>query len=124
MKIGDKIRDRIEQSIRVHDKLLIVLSQSSISSGWVESEVESALEQERRKNAIVLFPIRLDDEVTRTQKGWVADIRRGRHVGDFHNWASPKAYGEAFQRLLRDLRGAGVIGLSNDSDGLDDDLPF
>src|SRR6266702_3042822 len=36
LKIGDKIRDRIDQSIRLHDKLLLVLSQHSVNSSWVE----------------------------------------------------------------------------------------
>src|SRR5687767_8556700 len=30
-KIGDKFRDRIDDSIRLHDKLLIVLSEESIA---------------------------------------------------------------------------------------------
>jgi uncharacterized protein YjbI with pentapeptide repeats len=124
MRIGDKIRDRIEQSIRVHDKLLIVLSRSSINSSWVESEVEAAMEQEQRKNTAVLFPIRLDEEVMHTDKGWAANIRRSRHVGDFQNWATAKAYGDAFQRLLRDLRGSGIVATNNTRDDFDDDIPF
>ena len=60
LKIGDKFRTRIDESIRIHDKLLLVLSQNSIRSSWVEKEVETAFERERRENRIVLFPIRLD----------------------------------------------------------------
>ncbi len=41
MKIGDKIRQRIEDSIQEHDKLLLVLSEHSVESAWVESEVRS-----------------------------------------------------------------------------------
>ena len=48
MKIGDKIRDRIDQSIRLHDKLLLVLSEHSINSEWVEDEVDAAYEQEQK----------------------------------------------------------------------------
>jgi hypothetical protein len=44
LKIGDRIRDRIDESIRLRDKLLLILSESSIASEWVEHEVESALE--------------------------------------------------------------------------------
>jgi len=46
LKIGDKIRDRIDQSIRVHDKLLLVLSEHSVNSSWVEFEVEAAFAKE------------------------------------------------------------------------------
>jgi hypothetical protein len=63
LKIGDKIRHRITEAIRVHDKLMLVLSEQSINSDWVEGEVEAALERERREKRTVLFPFRLDDAV-------------------------------------------------------------
>lgn len=49
MKIGNKIRDRIDQSIRIHDKILLILSEPSINSEWVEDEIEAAYEQERQR---------------------------------------------------------------------------
>ena len=38
MKIGDRIRPRIDETIRVYDKLLLVLSKASVESQWVEQE--------------------------------------------------------------------------------------
>lgn len=104
LKIGDNFRSRIDESIRGHDKLLLVLSQDSISSPWVEKEVETAFERERRENRIVLFPIRLDDAVIETNEAWAADIRRTRHMGDFTKWEDRVSYAKAFERLLRDLK--------------------
>jgi hypothetical protein len=72
LRIGDKFRSRIDESIRVYDKLLLILSQCSIASHWVEDEMEAALERERRENRIVLFPVRLDDALMKT------DVRLGR----------------------------------------------
>src|SRR6266481_169595 len=46
LKIGDKFRQRIDDAIRLHDKLLLVLSETSVRSTWVESEVETAFEKE------------------------------------------------------------------------------
>ena len=46
MKIGDRMRDRIDQSIRLYDKLLLILSEQSVISEWVEDEVEAALEKQ------------------------------------------------------------------------------
>jgi hypothetical protein len=63
LKIGDKFRTRIDESIRVHDTLLLILSERSIASRWVDDEVESALGRERRDRKLVLFPIRIDDTV-------------------------------------------------------------
>jgi hypothetical protein len=109
MKIGDEIRVRIDESIRVYDKLLIVLSEHSVESTWVEDEVEAALEKERvaRKRGerrTVLFPIQLDESMKNVASGWPAKIRRTRHIGDFRNWKNHDEYQIAFARLLRDLQ--------------------
>jgi hypothetical protein len=104
MKIGEKIRVGIDESIRVHDKLLLILSRSSIESPWVEKEVEAAMEREGRQKRMILFPIRLDDAVIDAQSGWAADVRRSRNIGDFRRWKSHDAYSKAFERLLRDLK--------------------
>jgi hypothetical protein len=104
MKTGDKIRERIDESIRLYDKLLVVLSEHSIYSSWVEKEVETAFEKEKRLHKQVLFPIRLDDTVLDTDQAWAADLRRMRHIGDFCRWKQHDDYQQAFARLLRDLR--------------------
>src|SRR5437773_9205820 len=72
LKVGDKIRPRIDESIRLHDKLMLVLSQHSITSQWVEQEVEAALSRESKENRTVLFPIRLDKAVMEIEGGWSA----------------------------------------------------
>ena len=69
-----------------YDKLLLVLSKNSISSDWVEKEVETAMERERSQKQVVLLPIRLDDTVMEIKSGWPADIRRARNIGDFRQW--------------------------------------
>jgi uncharacterized protein YjbI with pentapeptide repeats len=110
IKIGDRIRDRIDESIRLKDKLLLILSKNSILSDWVEHEVESALEEERRLNKSkggrrsILFPIRLDDSVISSERSWAALIRRTRHIGDFRKWKDYEIYQKAFEKLLYDLK--------------------
>ncbi len=104
MKIGDKIRPSIDEAIRLHDKLLLVLSEHSVESAWVEKEVETAFEKERLQNRVILFPIRLDNAVMSTTQAWAADIRRTRHIGDFRNWKQHDDYQDALARLLRDLK--------------------
>jgi hypothetical protein len=104
LKIGDRFRDRIDESIRLHDKLLLILSENSVSSQWVGDEVEAAFERERRECRTVLFPLRIDDAAMDSDKAWAATIRRTRHVGDFTGWKEHDSYRRAFDRLLRDLR--------------------
>ena len=56
LKTGDRFRDRIDESIPVHDKLLLVLSEHSVKSPWVRTEVESAFEREHQQDiSTVLF---------------------------------------------------------------------
>jgi hypothetical protein len=104
LKIGDRFRSRIDESIRIHDKLVLILSANSVASDWVETEVESALERERKEGKEVLFPIAIDDEGFTSQQSWAADIRRKRHIGDFRKWKSHDDYTNAFDRLVRDLK--------------------
>ncbi len=104
LKIGAKLRPNIDESIRLYDKLLLVLSEYSVSSQWVEQEVETALEKERKENRTVLFPIRLDRTVMDIEGGWPALIRNTRNIGDFTRWKRHDAYQKALDRLLRDLK--------------------
>ena len=109
MKIGDKVRHTIDSAIRLHDKLILILSETSIESDWVEHEVNQALEREERDSSLVLFPIRIDDAVMDTGFGWAKRLREahrpaGRHIGDFTEWKNHDSYQKAFERLLRDLK--------------------
>ena len=103
MKIGDRLRLRIDETIRVYDKLLLVLSKTSVTSPWVEQEVETAIEQESKRGTTILFPVRIDNTVMTLDTGWPALIRRTRNIGDFRRWKTHDAYQKAFDRLLRDL---------------------
>jgi len=102
--IGAKLRPSFDEAIRLHDKLMVLLSEESVKSSWVEKEVETAFEHERQQDRIVLFPLRLDDAVMETKHAWAADIQRTRHIGDFRDWKNHDLYKRAFDRLLRDLQ--------------------
>jgi uncharacterized protein YjbI with pentapeptide repeats len=107
LKIGDRFQDRIEESIRLFDKVMIILSEASVKSRWVEREVNVAREREDRENRLILFPIRVDEAIMDATQAWAADLRRVRHIGEFYNWHHHPSYRIAFERLLRDLRASG-----------------
>ncbi|HEU5380931.1 MAG TPA: toll/interleukin-1 receptor domain-containing protein [Ktedonobacteraceae bacterium] len=90
LKIGDRIRQRIDEEIHLQDKLLLLLSEHSIASSWVRDEVEAAFEKERQQQRDVLFPIRLDETVMQTGESWAATLRRSRHIGDFSQGRAPR----------------------------------
>jgi TIR domain len=104
MKTGDCIRARIDEVIHLHEKLLLVLSASSLDSDWVEKEVETAFEKERETRSTVLFLVRLDNAVMESKAGWAADIKRARHIGDFRGWKDHDGYQKSLKQLLRDLQ--------------------
>lgn len=104
MPIGAKTRIALDESILEQHKLLLILSQHSVASDWVEQEVETSLEKERDTGQLVLFPIRIDDAVMNLKAGWAAHIKRTRNIGDFRQWKETASYQRWLQRTLRDLK--------------------
>jgi hypothetical protein len=88
--------------------VLLILSEHSIASDWVEEEVTRALDEERSRKTTVLFPIRVDDAVLTTTEAWARGLRIQRNIGDFCRWKDHDAYQTVLERVLRDLKvGAG-----------------
>ncbi len=104
MKIDDEVYSPFGESGRVYDKLLLILSEHSVASRWVQKEVETAFKKEQQSNRLVLFPIKLDDTVMQSTLAWATDIRRKRHIGDFSTWKQHEDYQKAFTQLLRNLK--------------------
>lgn len=104
LPIGAKTWDQIDEAIRRRDRVLLILSSNSIASEWVEDEVSKAFAEERKRERIVLFPIRIDDAVMQTGEPWAVKLRDQRNIGDFRSWEVSAAYSEALSRILRDLR--------------------
>ncbi len=104
MKWGERIRTGIDEAIHIHDKLLLVLSKSSIASGWIEHEVKTARAREKKENKPILFPVRVDKAIFDCPFDWATEIRHERNIGDFTRWKNHDDYQKAFTRLLRDLK--------------------
>ncbi|MBI1354180.1 MAG: TIR domain-containing protein [Acidobacteria bacterium] len=109
---GKKLHAQIEEAIRVHDRLLLILSEASMASEWVKTEILHALQKERTQGRRVLFPVRLVEfEKIRlwglfdadTGKDLAREIREY-FIPDFSNWKSHDSYQQAFDRLLKDLQ--------------------
>lgn len=104
LPIGAKTWDGIDDAIRSRDKVILILSKYSIQSNWVEDEVNRAFKEEDRREALVLFPIRLDDSVMDAKEPWARKLRDQRNIGDFTEWEDPQVYRATFDRILRDLK--------------------
>jgi hypothetical protein len=109
---GKKLHEQIDEAIRVHDKLLLILSPHSMESEWVKTEIAKARKREVRDKRRVLFPIRLAPfETLRDWECFDADTGkdsareiREYFIPDFSNWKNHDSYQEAFQRLISDLK--------------------
>jgi len=109
---GRKLHEQIDEAIRLHDKLLLILSPHSMESEWVKTEIAKARKREVRDQRRVLFPIRLAPfETLRDWECFDADTGkdsareiREYFIPDFSNWKDHDSYQEAFQRLLSDLK--------------------
>jgi uncharacterized protein YjbI with pentapeptide repeats len=108
LPIGAKTWDAIDEAIRLKEKLLLILSEASIASEWVEDEVNKAYAEERSRKEVVLFPIRIDNMVMTTAEPWAVKLRDQRNIGDFRRWKTPAEYQKSLDRLLRDLQASGV----------------
>jgi hypothetical protein len=108
LPIGAKIWDAIDEAIRVREKLLVILSEASITSGWVGDEVNKAYAEERKRKETILFPIRIDNVVMTTTEPWASKLRDQRNIGDFRQWKKPAEYQKILDRLLRDLKASGA----------------
>ena len=114
IKGGEKLYDQIDSAIKVHDKLLLILSEDSINSEWVQTEMRWCRKAEQREGKRKLFPIRLVDMPTLQDwecfdadygKDLAAEVREY-FISDFSNWKDHDSYKKALDRLLRDLQGS------------------
>ena len=109
---GQKLHEQIETAIRVYDKVLIVLSEASLQSEWVMTELRKARKAERQSGRRKLFPVRQVDMAT--LRDWecfdadggkdLAVELREYFIPDFSHGKEHDPFETAFARLLKDLR--------------------
>jgi hypothetical protein len=112
---GKKIHEQIDEAIRLHDKLLLILSEDSMKSEWVKTELAKARKREVNDGKRVLFPVRLVAfQVLRDWECFDADTGkdsareiREYFIPDFSNWKDHDSYRVAFDRLVKDLKQSG-----------------
>jgi hypothetical protein len=92
--------------------LLLVLSEHSMNSEWVKTEIANARRREVTEQKRLLFPIRLVNfEAIRNWTCFDADTGkdsareiREQFIPDFSNRKDHDSFEHAFTRLLRDLK--------------------
>ena len=129
IKGGRKLHEQIDEAIRLlHPtkrmssslscepgapaKRRLCLSEDSMKSEWVKTEIAKARKREVKDGKRVLFPVRLVGfEALRdwecfdgdTGKDSAREIREY-FIPNFSNWKEHDSYQAAFQRLVKDLK--------------------
>jgi len=61
IRVGDSIPGKVAQGVAESDFFLLVISENSIASAWVQKELNSALVKEIERRRVTVMPLRLDD---------------------------------------------------------------
>jgi uncharacterized protein YjbI with pentapeptide repeats len=111
VKGGRKLHEQIYEAIERHDRLVVVLSEHSMASEWVKTEMRRARKREVEKNMRVLFPISLVpfDRI----RGWEAfDADTGKDIAveireyfipDFSKWEEEHLFDLEVRKLVAAL---------------------
>jgi hypothetical protein len=110
--VAGTIQDQVWRAIQIHHVVIIVLSQHSIESDWVENELEMARKKEKEETRAVLCPIALDDSWKLKVSAVDGPGDPSRHlwrtlqqklVVDFSRWEADQ-FQKSFEKLLRGLK--------------------
>jgi hypothetical protein len=112
LQAGKKLHEQVDEAIRLHDKLLLVLSEHSLGSKWVRDEIRRARRAEVREGRRKLFPIRLMEYGSLERwESFSADLAedvaeeiREYFIPDFTGWKDQDTFEAGFARLLKDLQ--------------------
>jgi hypothetical protein len=121
--LAGPMQDQVWREIQRHHVVIIVLSEASVESDWVENELDMARQKEKAERRTVLCPIALDD-------AWKAKVAAaaspgdpfrglwrtltGKLIMDFSGWETG-AFEGSFEKLLQGLKlhyGPGASGSS------------
>lgn len=112
IKGGEPITAQLTKAINAYDKVVLVISEASMSSNWVLNEITWAVDGMERTGRQALFPITIAPFAL--LKKWTAlnadtgvDVARKIReyfIPDFSNWTDAQSFELAVTRLLRDLR--------------------
>ena len=112
MRWGKPIFEQLDHAIQRFDKLLLVLTEASMKSGWVEHELRTAIDLQAKDKRRRLFPIRLVD-FEAIQKWRIKNLNTGRDLADevrslyipddFTKWEDGAAFERAFDKLRENL---------------------
>lgn len=98
---GD-LQKQIRPTVKTSDIFLIVLSENSLASDWVEAELDWARARERESGKDMLCPVALDEAWHEKMEDVLWRQLKRVYVLDFSSWKTKK-FDEPFGRLVRGI---------------------
>lgn len=107
---GDDIYEQVDRGIKLWDKVLLCCSKASLTSWWVDDEIdrtfakERTLMEKRGKKVLSLIPLDLDGYLFsgEWQSGKAQQIK-SRFAADFTGWENNDAFERAFKDVVSAL---------------------
>lgn len=102
--LAGRIETQIDRAIKLNPTVLLVLSQNSVTSDWVEWEAAKARELERGIGRDVLCPVALDNAWKDCD--WPGHLRRqieDYYILDLSRWEDAGFLGTQFEKLMQGL---------------------
>jgi len=103
MKSG-RIETQVNRAIRQNPTVLLILSEHSLNSDWVEYEVRTARELEKEIGRDVLCPVALDDswKTSPWPKRFMEQVMEY-NILDFSSWHNNSKFENTFNKLIDGL---------------------
>jgi uncharacterized protein YjbI with pentapeptide repeats len=99
-----KIERVIDTAIRQNPIFLLILSENSVKSDWVEHETRKARELEKQIGRDVICPVALDEAWKDCR--WPERLREQimeYNIMDFSKWKDKEEFGKKFEKLIQGL---------------------
>ena len=103
---SDDMHDGVERGIKLWDKVILCASKNSLTSWWIDREIEGAFQKEEEllekheQRQLALIPLDLDGYLGDGWQSANASAIRNRSVADFAGWESDRSL---FERELEKL---------------------
>ena len=102
--VAGSLEKQVARALRIQDIVIVVLSENSIDSDWVEHELEMARKKEKEENRDVLCPVALDDSWKVKVDGDVLWRQlKKKNVLDFSAWKTRK-FSNQYGKLLDGIK--------------------
>lgn len=103
--VAGRLETQIDGAVRRNPTFLLVLSERSVESDWVEHEIRTARKLEKELKRDVICPIALDQSWKDSRwPRWLREQIMEYAILDFSKWREEESFGRQFKKLVDGLQ--------------------